>query len=157
MSATVNIAIFDLLKSQTNAALTNFYNALKDTDEKSVEFLKVFHQQMDTVPRKPYCVFSRTVGNYAKHLKGDSGLDQSQYSFIIHGRNPFDHPQIAELLRLAISALINVTISGVNFRSIFIQDDPDNLLPPTNNSQKSSYSTTAQYDITYAVPKANAT
>ena len=119
----------------------------------------MFHQQMETVREKHYCTYSRLTGRYAKHLKGDSGMDQAQYSFTIQGKNPYDHGQIAELLRLAISALIDFTepVTGVNFRSIFIQDDPDNLLPPTNNSQKSSYSTVAQYDITYGVPKANAT
>ncbi len=159
MSEAKNKAIFDLLGSQDGTPLTNLYNALKFTDAASppVESIRVFHQQVKSNIPKPYIVYERTNGDHARHLLGDSGLDQAEYNFEIYGKNTNDHGVIAELLRLAINALINKTVSSVNFRSIFIDDDVDSIIFPTNNSQKSSLSTSVSYKIVFSQPKANVT
>jgi hypothetical protein len=157
MSAASNIALYNLILSQDTAAMTALYDAIKYTPTGDSETIRFFHQEAPTGIPKPYIVYSAVEGDHAKHLLGDSGMNQAEYSFNVWGSNTLDHGQIAELLRLAFNGLIGKTVSGVNFRSIFVNQDIEDILFPVDNSQKGEYRTSATYSVTYAEPKANVT
>ena len=148
MSARVNTALFDLLKSSDTPALVALNLALPGQG--------IYHIQMEQINdelKLPGITYFRIDSDPKIHLLGDSGLVFAEYQFNIYGRNAYDHSLIADLFYSAIHAWINKTVSGVNFRSIFVLGDNETYSVSQVSSEQGEYRTAVRCSVTYAKTK----
>ncbi len=144
MSARVNTALFNLLKSSDTPALVALNLALPGQG--------IYHIQLPQINdelKLPGISYFRIDSAPEIHLLGDCGLVKSEYQFNIYGRNAFDHSQIADLFYKAIHAWLNKTVSGVNFRSIFVLGDDETYNPSQYESEQGEYRTTVRCNVWY--------
>lgn len=144
MSARVNTALFDLLKSSDTAALIALNLALPGQG--------IYHMQLPQINdelKLPGISYFRIDSEPQIHLLGDCGLVFAEYQFNIYGRNAFDHSQIADLFKKAIHAWLDKTVSGVNFRSIFVLGDNETYNVSQVSSEQGEYRTAIRCSVKY--------
>lgn len=88
----------------------------------------------------PYIIFSRIDTPRERHLRGECGLARPRFQFDIYSRNYDEVRNIATTLRLTLDSRRNFDMGAsgatINVRSIEMQDEAHDSLPPTDGTAK---------------------